>query len=137
VKENDDMCNCTSCIHKRVCGQKEKYEQYIKEFNELNKKWDLFEKNPNCPEYTSQDLLTTNHKEDYDFLTKNKDIQFTYDNKTNMKPLNSINDSKSNEADYVMKPTIISIDDDDKVSILEAISELKKLKYFDNMGWLR
>jgi hypothetical protein len=56
------MCNnCKNCIHDRVCGHKEKYEQYIKEFNELNEKWDLFQKNPSCPEYLNKSLLKVNH----------------------------------------------------------------------------
>ena len=64
------MCNCKECIHDRVCGLKEKYDQYIKEFNELNKKWDLFKPNPNCPEFTDKNLLRVNQKQDNWFNSK-------------------------------------------------------------------
>ena len=48
------MSICKDCIHTRVCGLKGKYEDYIKEFNELNKKYDIFEINPKCPEFHSR-----------------------------------------------------------------------------------
>jgi hypothetical protein len=90
------MCNCTNCIHVRVCGSKEKYKQYIKEFNELNKKWELFEKNPSCPEFTDKSLLRVNQKQDNWFNTKPLDnvTKVTYNDNTEEE--NKANISKTN-----------------------------------------
>jgi hypothetical protein len=79
------MCNnCENCIHNRVCGHKEKYQQYIKEYNELNKKWDIFDRDPNCPEYTDKSLLKVNYKKYFDTKPlEDKDIKVTYDSSTN------------------------------------------------------
>lgn len=50
------MCsNCKECVYNRMCGSKEKYKQMIKEYNELNKKWDIFKSNPPCPEFKDID----------------------------------------------------------------------------------
>jgi hypothetical protein len=122
------MKNCKNCIHQRVCGHKEKYEQYIEEFNELNKKWDIFQTNPNCPEYTDKNLLRVNQGRNYDYLPKEKDIDTTYDNKTHIKPVNTFNESKTSEADYIYKPIIISLDSGGSadVSLEDLIKELSK-----------
>lgn len=52
------MCsNCEECVYNRMCGSKEKYKQMIKEYNELNKKWDIFKSNPPCPEFKDIDTF--------------------------------------------------------------------------------
>lgn len=52
------MCsNCEECVYNRMCGSKEKYQQMIKEYNELNEKWNIFKSNPPCPEFKDIDIF--------------------------------------------------------------------------------
>lgn len=56
------MCsNCKECVYDRMCGSKEKYKQMIKEYNELNEKWDIFESNPKCPEFKDIEKFAEEH----------------------------------------------------------------------------
>ncbi|MGL5151572.1 MAG: hypothetical protein ACRC7N_13495 [Clostridium sp.] len=49
--ENRIKLQCSSCIHKQVCGHKDKWEDYVEEHIQLRKKYDLFDEDPSCKYY--------------------------------------------------------------------------------------
>lgn len=48
---------CKECIHTQVCGHKEKYQEYLKEMEQLKEKYDIFENAPKCQFYKKDDKI--------------------------------------------------------------------------------
>lgn len=61
---NNNPKQCENCCHTRVCSLKDKLKAYIEEYDMLNKKYgDFFPKNPNCPEYLSNNAINKHYHE--------------------------------------------------------------------------
>lgn len=151
---------CKECIHTQVCGHKEKYQEYLKEMEQLKEKYDIFENAPKCQFYKKDDKInfrgfldgdikiTTINKEpvvsNYSDIRKDKvNNLYTKDVENFKKEINSNNKINVDDLSISLNSTSNKQDKEDKKLTTKDLYEkvkdnknipeiyLKMLKEFD------